>query len=86
MKANDTNYACYIRKNYPAQKLSEFCFECGDWFNDLLYFEHGDWLNYLWMNQETYYMVLFVIELLITEQDTCMRKSVFAHERVTATM
>lgn len=54
--------------------LSELCFESGDWF------------NYLRMDQETYHKLLSVVEPLVTKQDTCMRKSVTAHERLTATL
>lgn len=46
--------------------------------------ESGNWYNYLQMDQETYHKLLSIVEPLITKQDTCMRKSVTAYERLTA--
>ena len=48
--------------------------------------EPDDWRNYLRMDTETYKNVLKYVTPYIKRQNTCMRKAISAHERLSATL
>lgn len=48
--------------------------------------ESNDWFNYLRMDEERYRNLLSLVTPLIEKQDTCMRKAISPHERLTATL
>ncbi|CAH1957255.1 unnamed protein product [Acanthoscelides obtectus] len=48
--------------------------------------EPDDWRNYLRMDTETYNHLLKSVTPYIKRQNTCMRKAISAHERLSATL
>lgn len=48
--------------------------------------EPSDWRNYLRMDEDTYFKLLQMVTPLIKKQDTNMRQSINAHERLAATL
>lgn len=48
--------------------------------------EPEDWRNYLRMNTETYNYLLELVSPHIEKQNTCMRKALSPHEKLTATL
>lgn len=48
--------------------------------------EKADWFNYLRMDESTYLMLLKLVSPLISRENTVMRESISAHERLTATL
>lgn len=48
--------------------------------------EPGDWHNYLRMDAATYHHLLSLIAPRIERLDTCMRRAITPHERLTATL
>ena len=48
--------------------------------------EPTDWFNYLRMDEANYRQLLALLTPLIQKQDTCMRRSISPHERLSATL
>ncbi|CAK1593490.1 unnamed protein product [Parnassius mnemosyne] len=48
--------------------------------------EPNDFRNYLRLDSCTYQQLLSLLEPMLTKQDTCMRKAITAHERLSATL
>ncbi|KAJ8937643.1 hypothetical protein NQ318_002157 [Aromia moschata] len=48
--------------------------------------EPDDWRNYLRMDVETYMYLLNLVTPYIQKQDTCMRKAISPHDRLSATL
>lgn len=48
--------------------------------------EENDFRNYLRMDLDTYNELLSLVTPLLLKQDTCMRKSISPHERLSATL
>jgi hypothetical protein len=46
--------------------------------------DNNDWRNYLRMDATTYNRLLERVTLYIKEDDTCMRKAISPHERLSA--
>ena len=45
-----------------------------------------DWYNYLRIDMNTYHELLNTVAPFIQRQDTCMRKAIILHERLSATL
>lgn len=86
--------ALILKKNYAKNKRRKWCkhwllkrktYSHVNLLNELK-FEPEDFKNYLRMDEKTYLKLLEIVTPMIKKEDTVMRNSISAHERLSVTL